>query len=320
MRTQLDLPTAAASARRSPPRRDGALAQDARLGAGEVEHGRRRARAARRRRRPRAAPARISSGTSSSVAGPAPPWTFALVATTAPTRVERPRAAAPVSSGTRTPIVVGAAPVSHGKRRAGFGSTSVYGARQERTHDRPARRGARARARAGRRRRGRAARAAAPAGRCLQPVDLARGCLAAAGRRRGRRPCRSAARPAARRGAPRRPARSGARSDAEEGEHGLAEPLGRLDEDHVARRPAARPSSTSGIPSASSAAQAGPVMKSCSPVITSVGIVKLRQQRAQVEALEDLLVAQSRVASTQSESPSQGGEVAAARARRSRAK
>ena len=56
-----------------------------RLGAGEVDHGRRPTRRARRRRaRPRS-PARIRAGTSSRLAGDGSPGSFALVAATAPT-------------------------------------------------------------------------------------------------------------------------------------------------------------------------------------------------------------------------------------------
>ena len=57
------------------------------------------------------------------------------------------------------------------------------------------------------------------------------------------------------------------------------------------------------MPSASSAPQAGPVMKSCSPVITSVGIVRLGSS-GRMSKRSKISFSQSRVASTQSESPS----------------
>ena len=78
---------------------------------------------------PRRRPQRLASGSRQgrprAVAGSAPPWRFALVAATAPTAVEELDRARPRTSGTRTPIVSVRAPVSHGKRRAGFGRTSV---------------------------------------------------------------------------------------------------------------------------------------------------------------------------------------------------
>src|SRR5512133_981320 len=71
-------------------------------------------------------PARSSSGTSSTLHGSGPPGRLALVAARAPTR-RRTAAAVSGGIGTRTPIVVGRLPVSHRKRRAGFGRISVYG-------------------------------------------------------------------------------------------------------------------------------------------------------------------------------------------------
>ena len=63
------------------------------------------------------------------------------------------------------------------------------------------------------------------------------------------------------------------RTGAEKREHGLAESVRRLDEDEVAASPAGSTVLACAISAASSAAQAGPVMKSFSPVSTSVGAV-----------------------------------------------
>src|SRR4051812_15295514 len=71
-----------------------------------------------------AAPSRISSGTSARRRGSGSPGRFALVATTAPSSC-RTDWTAPVSSGTRTPSVVGVDPVTHGNRCAGFATTTV---------------------------------------------------------------------------------------------------------------------------------------------------------------------------------------------------
>src|SRR5919201_4372358 len=73
-----------------------------------------------------AAASRSSRGTSSSRRGSWPPARFALVATTGPAR-RSTSAASGGRFGTRTPIASGRLPVSHAKRRAGFGRTSVYG-------------------------------------------------------------------------------------------------------------------------------------------------------------------------------------------------
>ncbi len=131
---------------------------------------------------------------------------FALVAATAPTTAST-RAVSSGSSGTRTPIANGFAPVSQRNRRAGLGRISVYGPgssaraivparpRSSGTHSRSVSRSAASSA---------VGLARLPA---LQPGHaLARGRVGRASRR-ARRPCRSAGSPAFRRGARRRPDR-----------------------------------------------------------------------------------------------------------------
>ncbi len=71
-------------------------------------------------------PSRISVDTSERRLGSAAPCTFALVAAITPIPANT-SAAGPVVTGIRTPIVSGRAPVSHGSRRSGFGTTSVNG-------------------------------------------------------------------------------------------------------------------------------------------------------------------------------------------------
>jgi hypothetical protein len=63
---------------------------------------------------------------SSTRRGVGPPAAFALVAHTTPTSSST-SAVSRGSSAMRTPIACGLSPVSHGKRTAGFGTTSVYG-------------------------------------------------------------------------------------------------------------------------------------------------------------------------------------------------
>ena len=124
---------AADGCRRRPDARErvggghGALAEHARLRAGEVEH-RRRCAGQLAAVELRAAAARSSSGhLVRASAGPAPPGRFALVAATAPTRSSTPRAAAGELGHADADRLRASRPSASGTAAPGSAATSVYG-------------------------------------------------------------------------------------------------------------------------------------------------------------------------------------------------
>ena len=186
--------------------RNRALAQHLRLGAGDVDHRRGRARQLAAVERGAAGLANLAPERPRGGAGPG-----RRAGSRSSRRPRRPGPArrAPArrqpAPGRRSSPA--SAPLSQRNRRAGFGSTSVYGAGQQRPgdHGRPAAQ-LRHALEQHRRRRRRAARTAGSRA-ALQPRRAARPAPRGTGRRRARRPCRSAGSPAARRGSPLPPAR-----------------------------------------------------------------------------------------------------------------